>query len=126
MDVVYVFRVGIRATSLGVVLSLTSLFIAAEDRGILLFSVLRPQTTTDRELGRRRHTNRVALYSRVKAGAQCFTLTNISAVIQFLADGMVVGRVIPIDEVLENVYKSSDPVPPNEMPLPFDSNHHHH
>ncbi len=62
---------------------------------------------------------RLLISSREIGGVQRFPLTNFSSTDQFIPAGMVVGKILLVDQVVEDIH-AVDPVSPkDEEPLPF-------
>jgi hypothetical protein len=64
---------------------------------------------------------RFLLPSRVASGTHRFPLTNFSASAQFIPAGMVIGKILPIEEIVDDIPVGNSGVPVTEMPLPFAS-----
>jgi hypothetical protein len=76
-----------------------------------------PKVMTDKGVS----IGRFLLPSRVASGTFRFPLTNFSSSTQFIPAGMVVGKILPIEQVVEDVPVGSSSPPSAEMPLPFAS-----
>ncbi len=76
-----------------------------------------PKVMTDKGVS----IGRFPLPSRVTSGIYRFPITNFSSPAQFIPAGMVVGKILPIVEIVEDVHVGYSGAPTNEMSLPFPS-----